>query len=174
MRRRSEKLFSRGRNVRVASGSPRLSKCIRIRSIVSRRTCDFLYCHICRSIHFYYVKQYPFASHYYIVIAMMRRFAKTFGSSLTLTRTMAFSEIKQFENNFLNTTNLAYIESLYLNWQKDKTSVSPSFSAFFEELEHGADPEMAYMSAPAPGEAIKFMSNQSPFISQQLKLRMLI
>lgn len=74
----------------------------------------------------------------------------------------------------MTTTNLVFIESLYQKWQKDKSSVSPSFSAYFEELERGSDPETAYVGAPAPGEAIKFMSNQSPLISQQLKLRMLI
>lgn len=104
----------------------------------------------------------------------MRRFAKAVGFSLNFRTRIGFSEIKNFENNFLNTTNLAYIESLYQHWQKDKSSVSPSFAAFFEELEQGADPEMAYMSAPSPGEAIKFMPNQSPYVSQQLKLRMLI
>lgn len=74
----------------------------------------------------------------------------------------------------MTTTNLVFIESLYQKWQKDKSSVSLSFSAYFEELERGSDPETAYVGAPAPGEAIKFMSNQSPLISQQLKLRMLI
>ena len=43
----------------------------------------------------------------------------------------SFSEMKKFENNFLSTTNLDYIESLYVKWTQDKTSVSPSFQAYF-------------------------------------------
>ncbi len=46
----------------------------------------------------------------------------------------AFSEISKFKNNFLSTTNVAYIESMYENWVKEKNSVSPSLSAFFELL----------------------------------------
>lgn len=71
---------------------------------------------------------------------MMKRFAKALGPTLTFRTAMGFSELKKFENNFLTTTNLAYIESLYQNWQKDKSSVSPSFAAYFQELEQGADP----------------------------------
>ncbi len=44
------------------------------------------------------------------------------------------SEIKKFENNFLNTTNLAYIESLYQKWTQDRESVSPSFQTYFQLL----------------------------------------
>lgn len=102
------------------------------------------------------------------------RLAKTINVSLFQKRLQAFSEMKKFENNFLTTTNLAFIESLYVKWQKDKSSVSPSFAAYFEELEHGADPEAAFTTPPSPGQSIQFMPNQSPFISQQLKLRMLI
>ena len=82
---------------------------------------------------------------------MMRRFAKALSPAVTLRAAMTFSELKKFQNNFLTTTNLAFIEALYQNWQKDKSSVSPSFGAYFQELEHGADPEMAYMSPPTPG-----------------------
>ena len=48
-----------------------------------------------------------------------------------------FSELSQFGNNFLSTTNLAYIESLYLQWQNDKDSVSKSYQSYFELLERG-------------------------------------
>ena len=48
----------------------------------------------------------------------------------TVPRTF-FSEMKKFENNFLSTTNVAYIESLYEKWLDDKSSVSPSFNAYF-------------------------------------------
>ena len=36
------------------------------------------------------------------------------------------------------------------------------------------DPELAYSSPHSPGEAIQFSSTQSPFVSQQLKIRMMI
>jgi len=48
-----------------------------------------------------------------------------------------FSELSQFNNNFLSTTNVAYIESLYQQWQNDKNSVSKSFQTFFELLDQG-------------------------------------
>ena len=36
------------------------------------------------------------------------------------------------------------------------------------------DPELAYSSPHTPGEAIHFSNTQSPFVSQQLKIRMMI
>ena len=73
---------------------------------------------------------------------MFVRLAKSFQQPLGL-RTLPkgfFSEIKKFENNFLSTTNVAYIESLYEKWLEDKESVSSSFNAYFEELDKGGDP----------------------------------
>ena len=55
-----------------------------------------------------------------------------------------FSEIAKFQNNFLSTTNITYIESLYSKWLVDKASVSPSFAAYFELLEKGNDPSEAF------------------------------
>ena len=60
--------------------------------------------------------------------------------SLIDKRSFAFSEVEKFNYNFLNTTNVAYIESLYEQWLQDKNSVSPSFQAFFNLLEQGQDP----------------------------------
>lgn len=54
------------------------------------------------------------------------------------------SELAKFQQTFLSTTNLAYIESLYEQWVEDKRSVSPSFAAYFELLEQGKDPQEAY------------------------------
>lgn len=48
-----------------------------------------------------------------------------------------FSELSRFKNNFLSTTNISYIESLYEQWLKDKSSVSPSLSTYFTLLEQG-------------------------------------
>jgi hypothetical protein len=48
-----------------------------------------------------------------------------------------FSELNKFQNSFLTTTNLSYIESLYEKWVVDKNSVSKSFAAYFELLEQG-------------------------------------
>ena len=65
-------------------------------------------------------------------------------SYLTLKTNAQFSEISRFQNNFLATSNLAYIETLYENWLADKKSVTPSFAAYFELLEKGVDPEEAF------------------------------
>lgn len=54
-----------------------------------------------------------------------------------------FSELSKFQNNFLTTTNLSYIEGLYSKWTVDKSSVSPSFAAYFELLDGGQDPHDA-------------------------------
>ena len=43
----------------------------------------------------------------------------------------SFSELSRFKNNFLSTTNVAYIESMYAKWLQDKTSVSSSLSTYF-------------------------------------------
>lgn len=58
-------------------------------------------------------------------------------SLLSNLNVFGFSEVSQFNNNFLSTTNLAYIESLYEQWQSDKNSVSKSYQAYFELLEKG-------------------------------------
>lgn len=63
---------------------------------------------------------------------MLRRVAKITNLSIALSTRRGFSELKKFENNFLSTTNIVYIESLYQKWVQDKNSVSPSFAAFFQ------------------------------------------
>lgn len=44
----------------------------------------------------------------------------------------SFSELAKFQNNFLSTTNVEYIESMYAKWLEDKSSVSQSLGAYFE------------------------------------------
>ena len=56
----------------------------------------------------------------------------------------SFGEVSRFQNSFLSPTNLNYIESLYQQWQVDKTSVSPSFATYFDLLEKGQDPQEAF------------------------------
>ena len=56
---------------------------------------------------------------------------------MTYSQARCFSEISKFKNNFLSTTNVAYIESMYAKWLDDKKSVSSSFSTYFELLEKG-------------------------------------
>lgn len=63
-----------------------------------------------------------------------------------------FSEIAKFQNSFLSTTNIEYIENLYENWLVDKKSVSPSFAAYFELLEQGNDPHDAYQHPATIGQ----------------------
>jgi 2-oxoglutarate dehydrogenase complex dehydrogenase (E1) component-like enzyme len=62
-----------------------------------------------------------------------------------------FSEIARFQNTFLSPANLVYIETLYESWVEDKSSVSPSFAAYFELLEKGQDPHDAYVHPSASG-----------------------
>ena len=88
-----------------------------------------------------------------IKISMIKRVISLSRKSGLLTKNTQspFSELKKFENNFLSTTNLDYIESLYEKWLDDKSSVSPSFQTYFELLEKGEDPESAYFKPPAAG-----------------------
>lgn len=74
--------------------------------------------------------------------------------SLTLKKNCGFSEISKFKNNFLSTTNVEYIESMYAKWIQDKNSVSPSFNTYFTLLEQGEDPENAFNAPPKQGEKI--------------------
>jgi 2-oxoglutarate dehydrogenase complex dehydrogenase (E1) component-like enzyme len=62
-----------------------------------------------------------------------------------------FSELAKFQNNFLSTTNVEYIESMYAKWVQDKASVSQSLSTYFELMEQGEDPETAFVSPPKSG-----------------------
>lgn len=73
---------------------------------------------------------------------------------LTTLRTNNFSELSKFKNNFLSTSNVEYIESMYAKWLQDKSSVSSSFSTYFELLEQGEDPETAFSAPPKQGEKI--------------------
>lgn len=84
-----------------------------------------------------------------------------------------FSEVARFQNNFLNTTNLAYIESLYSKWLVDKSSVSPSFAAYFDLLQKGTDPHEAF-EHPASATNIGTVSAAAKEIGNQLKMRLMI
>jgi 2-oxoglutarate dehydrogenase E1 component len=93
--------------------------------------------------------------------------------AVTLRPNHHFSEIAKFQNNFLSTTNLAYIESLYSKWLVDKASVSPSFSAYFELLQRGTDPHEAY-EHPAAATNLGALSAATKEIANQLKMRLMI
>jgi 2-oxoglutarate dehydrogenase complex dehydrogenase (E1) component-like enzyme len=84
-----------------------------------------------------------------------------------------FSELARFQNNFLTTTNLAYIESLYSKWLVDKSSVSPSFSAYFDLLEKGTDPHDAF-EHPLNAANVGAISAATKEIGNQLKMRLMI
>lgn len=82
---------------------------------------------------------------------MLNRFLRVANYQLPLQARLLsaqFSEMAKFQNNFLSTTNLVYIESLYQKWQEDQSSVSPSFAAYFEELEKGGDPDTSFVLPP--------------------------
>jgi len=102
----------------------------------------------------------------------MRRIL-SFTSGLFYRPTSRFSEIAKFQNSFLSTTNIAYIESLYDNWLVDKQSVSPSFAAYFELLEQGTDPHDAFQH-PSTVQTTGILSGTSKEISNQLKMRLMI
>lgn len=70
---------------------------------------------------------------------------------LTSLQSSSFSELSKFKNNFLSTTNVEYIESMYAKWLQDKSSVSPSFNTYFELMEQGEDPETAFQAPPKQG-----------------------
>lgn len=80
----------------------------------------------------------------------MKKFIST-TKRLTAIRSNGFSEISKFKNNFLSTTNVEYIESMYAKWMQDKDSVSPSFNTYFELMEKGEDPETAFTAPPKEG-----------------------
>lgn len=69
----------------------------------------------------------------------MKKFLST-TKRLAAVRSYGFSEISKFKNNFLSTTNVEYIESMYAKWLQDKSSVSASLSTYFELMEQGEDP----------------------------------
>ncbi len=54
---------------------------------------------------------------------MRRVLSGPLGRSLLLRSRNPFSEMSKFQNNFLSTTNLPYIEHLYEQWLVDKASV---------------------------------------------------
>jgi hypothetical protein len=60
----------------------------------------------------------------------MKKFIST-TRRLTGIRNCCFSEISKFKNNFLSTTNVEYIESMYAKWLQDKNSVSSSLGTYF-------------------------------------------
>jgi 2-oxoglutarate dehydrogenase complex dehydrogenase (E1) component-like enzyme len=103
---------------------------------------------------------------------MLRFFSPRF-SSLLNSQKYAFSELKKFQHSFLNTTNLDYIESLYEQWLVDKSSVSPSFAAYFELLEQGKDPHEAVDHPSAVAGSLAGLSANKE-ITKQLKMRLMI
>lgn len=103
---------------------------------------------------------------------MLRFFSPRF-SSLVSRQKYGFAELKRFQHSFLSTTNLDYIESLYEQWLVDKTSVSPSFAAYFELLEQGKDPHEA-VEHPSTTAGSLVGSNDIKEITKQLKMRLMI
>jgi 2-oxoglutarate dehydrogenase complex dehydrogenase (E1) component-like enzyme len=102
----------------------------------------------------------------------MRRILST-SMPLLFRQNSRFSEVARFQNNFLNTTNLAYIESLYSKWLVDKSSVSPSFSAYFDLLQKGTDPHDAF-EHPSTATNLGNLSAAAKEIGNQLKMRLMI
>lgn len=103
----------------------------------------------------------------------MLRFLSPRFSSLLTRQKYAFAELKKFQHSFLSTTNLDYIESLYEQWLADKSSVSPSFAAYFELLEQGKDPHEA-VEHPSSVAGSLAGSNDIKEITKQLKMRLMI
>lgn len=85
----------------------------------------------------------------------------------------SFSELAKFQNNFLSTTNVEYIESMYAKWLQDKSSVSQSLGTYFELMEQGEDPETAFNCPPKAGEKLQIQVG-SPEVVKQLGVRMMI
>jgi len=64
------------------------------------------------------------------------------------------------EEPFLNGTSGNYAEQMYNAWRKDPSSVHASWNAYFSNVDGGAAPGQAFMSAPSPGTS--FASSASP------------
>jgi len=51
-------------------------------------------------------------------------------------------------DSFANATSNAYIDSMYVNWKDDPTSVHASWATYFENLDMGVDPEDSFAAPP--------------------------
>ena len=54
------------------------------------------------------------------------------------------------KDNFMSGTNANYIDYMYAQWQKDPSSVHPSWNAYFAAEEGGAS--ISYQSPPTLGK----------------------
>merc|ERR1711970_1659579 len=51
--------------------------------------------------------------------------------------------------SFVNGTNAAYVEDMYLSWMEDPKSVHASWNAYFKQVQAGAAPGAAFQAPPA-------------------------
>jgi len=57
----------------------------------------------------------------------------------------------QKPDNFLNGSNSVYLEQMYDNWVKDKSSVHPSWDAYFSNVTNGMSGDQAFTLPPTLG-----------------------
>ncbi|VDD86985.1 unnamed protein product [Enterobius vermicularis] len=67
-------------------------------------------------------------------------------NAVNTSRTAASAAIAVKAEPFMNGTSGIYIEQMYESWKKDPNSVHPSWSAYFQNVEHGLAPGEAYQS----------------------------
>ena len=63
------------------------------------------------------------------------------------------SKVLKNPDNFLNGTNSVYLEQMYDNWVKDKSSVHPSWDAYFSNVTSGLTGEQAFVLPPTLGQS---------------------
>lgn len=66
----------------------------------------------------------------------------------------SFHSSKALKNsdNFMSGTNSVYLEQMYDNWVRDKSSVHPSWDAYFSNISSGLTGEQAFIMPPTQGQ----------------------
>lgn len=64
-----------------------------------------------------------------------------------MTRGLARRALRRFSDNFLSGNNALYAEQMYANWLQEKTSVHPSWDAYFSNISRNVPSPQAFISA---------------------------
>lgn len=91
-------------------------------------------------------------------------------------------EIQAFNESFLSGSNSAFIEQTFENWLKDKSSVHPSWDAYFTNVLRGYEPEETFQMPPTLTPSLPLVdlkqtqkkSVLSQYLSEILRIELMI
>ena len=94
--------------------------------------------------------------------AVLNRNVSSFRASRHIRRPVRGTQVRtNVTDSFANATSNAYIDSMYLQWKRDPSSVHASWGAYFQNLDAGAPAAQSFAAPPALGGSTSVTVNTS-------------